>query len=53
MSVRGKCVWWGGSGGLGKKKKKQKGEGEGVERERNTGMRLNTCLHQCFSNLMK
>lgn len=52
MSVRRKCVWWGGSGGLGKKKK-QKGEGEGVERERNTGMRLNTCLHQCFSNLMK
>lgn len=40
--------------GLGKKKKKkQKGEGEGVETARNTGMRLNTSLHQCFSNLMK
>lgn len=52
MSVRRKCVC-GGSGGLGKKKKKQQGEGEGVETERNTGMRLNTCLHQCFSNLMK
>lgn len=51
MSVRRKCVWFG--GGVGKKKKKQQGEGEGVETEWNTGMRLNTSLHQCFSNLMK